>query len=310
MKDSKFTIFLIPSNSPKRYEFTITKRTILISLIAFCFVAVSFSVVTIHYMFVQDMAWENLELKKENWQLSQSLKEISLETKRLTESLNRVEVFKNKIKLLANINDTERNLSIGPVESVKDESNLTHINLLEDLASLSSNTRMMRLSILRSQAEMLTNEFESAERELDDLYKFFEERKEILRSTPAKWPCYGWITSTFGYRYDPFTGERTFHKGLDIATSIGTPVVAPADGRVVSTGFHSRMGNEIVIDHGLGIVSSYGHLNDIKVKVGDRVERGQIIGTVGNTGRSTGPHLHYEVLVNGINVNPMKYIIE
>lgn len=310
MKNSKFTIFFIPDDSPKRYQFTITKKMVLMTLTAFCIIVVAFLVITTHYIFLQNMALENIELQKENRQLSHSLKELSQETKKLTESLNKVEVFKNKIKLLANINDTERNLSIGPVEPINKENNFTRVNLFEDIPFLNSSTRMTKLSILKRRVELLASEFEAAERELAEAYNFFEESKEILRSTPAKLPCYGWITSTFGYRNDPFTGERTFHKGLDIATSIGVPVVASADGTVVSTGFNSGMGNVVVIDHGLGIVTSYGHLNDIKVKPGDRVERGEIIGTVGNTGRSTGPHLHYEVIVNGINVNPMKYIIE
>ncbi len=255
------------------------------------------------------MAWENLNLRQENQKLSAELKELSGETKRLAEALNRVEVFKNKIKLIANINDSDRNLSIGPVGDVNRE-NIINLPSLEDLSYLNNSTKMMRLSVLRTRIELLSGEFEAAEQDFNEIQKYFEERKEILRSTPAKWPCYGWVTSEFGFRYDPFTGEKTFHKGIDIATSIGIPVLAPADGVVVSTGFHSGLGNEIVIDHGFGIVTSYGHLNDMKVKVGDKVVRGQAIGTVGNSGRSTGPHLHYEVIINGINVNPRKYIIE
>jgi len=309
LKDIKFTVFLIPSNSPRRYEFTITRRTIITALVAFCILISLFFVIVIHYAFIRDMALENLELKKENQILSQSLKDISAETRRLSDALNKIEVFKNKIKLLANINDTERGLSIGPVEMGRND-NIVNIKSLEDLSYLNNSTKMMRLSILSSRIHLLSSEFESAQKELEEVNRFFEERKDILRSTPARWPCYGWVTSEFGFRYDPFTGEKTFHKGLDIATAMNTPVVAPADGVVVSTYFHSGLGNELVIDHGLGITTVYGHLNEFKVKVGDRVERGQIIATVGNSGRSTGPHLHYEVIVNGINVNPRKYIIE
>lgn len=308
MKNNKYTIFFIPEDSPKRYQFHITKRNILIVLGLFCLMSVAFFVIIIHYAFVQDMAWENLKLKQENQKLSLELKELSQETKKLTESLNKVEVFKNKIKLIASINDSERNLSIGPIEQPRENS--LNITSIEELSYLDNQTKLMRLSVLRSRIQLLGQEINSNEKELDNIYKYFEERKDILRSTPARWPCYGWVTSEFGFRYDPFTGERTFHKGLDIATSIGVPVLAPADGTVISTGFHSGLGNQIVIDHGLGIVTFYGHLNDFKVKVGDKVVRGQVIGTVGNSGRSTGPHLHYEVVVNGINVNPRKYIIE
>ncbi len=309
MSKNRYTIFFIPEDSPKRYQFSITKKSIFIGIGVFCILSVVFFFVVIHYAFIQDMAWENLSLRQENQKLSAELKELSVETKRLSDALNRVEVFKNKIKLIANINDSDRNLSIGPVGEIGKEG-IIDLPSLEELSYINNTTKMMRLSVLRSRIELLSDEFESAQRDFIELEKYFEERKEILRSTPARWPCYGWVTSEFGFRYDPFTGEKTFHKGIDIATSIGTPVLAPADGFVISTGFHSGLGNEIVIDHGYGIVTSYGHLNDIKVKVGDRVIRGQTIATVGNSGRSTGPHLHYEVVVNGINVNPRKYIIE
>ncbi|MCX7943891.1 MAG: peptidoglycan DD-metalloendopeptidase family protein [Deltaproteobacteria bacterium] len=309
MKNSRYTIFFIPDDSPKRYQFSISKKSILVGLGVFCVLAILFFIVVIHYAFLQDMAWENLHLRAENNKLSSELKDLSAETKKLAEALNKVEIFKNKIKLIASINDSDRNLSIGPIGDMNKE-NIINLPSLEDLSYLNSKTKMMRLSILRSRVELLSGEIEINQKEMEELHKYFEERKEILRSTPARWPCYGWITSEFGFRYDPFTGEKTFHRGIDIATSIGVPVIAPADGTVVSTGFNAGLGNEIVIDHGLGIVTLYGHLNDIKVRAGDRVIRGQTIGTVGNSGRTTGPHLHYEVIVNGINVNPRKYIIE
>lgn len=309
MKNGRYTILFIPEDSPKRYQFSVSKKNILVAIGIFCTLSILSFFVIIHYAFLQDMALENLQLRQENQKLSVGIKELSDETRRLADALNRVEIFKNKVKLIANINDVERNLSIGPVGDLSKES-IIDIPSLEDISHLNNSTKMMRLAVLKSRVELLSGEIESAQKEMEEIHRYFEIRKDILRSTPARWPCYGWITSEFGFRYDPFTGEKTFHRGIDIATGIGTPVYAPADGTVVSTGFHSGLGEVIVIDHGLDITTTYGHLNEIKVKVGDTVERGQIIGSVGNTGRSTGPHLHYEVMVNGINVNPRKYIIE
>ncbi|MEK7828495.1 MAG: M23 family metallopeptidase, partial [Deltaproteobacteria bacterium] len=113
----------------------------------------------------------------------------------------------------------------------------------------------------------------------------------------------------FGYRISPFTGLRQMHEGLDIANAVGTPVFAPADGIVSKVDRENGLGKTISINHGYGIVTRYGHFSDIYVHVGKRVKRGEKVAAVGNTGRSTGPHLHYEVLVNGINVNPEKYIL-
>jgi murein DD-endopeptidase MepM/ murein hydrolase activator NlpD len=119
----------------------------------------------------------------------------------------------------------------------------------------------------------------------------------------------GWVTSNFGYRTSPFTGRREFHRGLDIATRSGTPILAPADGVVIFAGPKRLSGNMIIIDHGHGMTTNYGHIKQAHKKKGERVKRGDVIAEVGNTGRSTGPHLHYEVLLNGVSVNPEKYIL-
>lgn len=147
------------------------------------------------------------------------------------------------------------------------------------------------------------------EQSLEDLLNHFSEQRSQLASTPSIWPTRGWLTSTFGARRDPFTNSRTMHHGLDVAASIGTPVVAPADGVVVFVGARSGYGKVLTIDHGYGVSTVYGHLSEANVAVGDEVRRGDEVAAVGNTGRSTGPHLHYEVRVNDVPVDPMKYIL-
>ena len=132
----------------------------------------------------------------------------------------------------------------------------------------------------------------------------------MLASTPSIWPTRGWVTSDFGTRIDPYTAERKMHEGLDIATPIGQPVYAPSDGTVVFAGTEGGYGKVLVIDHGYGVKTRYGHLSEILVHLGDRVGRGDKVALVGNTGRSTGPHLHYEVRVNGVPENPRKFILE
>jgi murein DD-endopeptidase MepM/ murein hydrolase activator NlpD len=130
-----------------------------------------------------------------------------------------------------------------------------------------------------------------------------------VSSTPSIWPTKGWLSSGFGYRISPFTGLREFHKGLDISNREGTKVIATADGVVTFAGKNGLFGDMIKIDHGHGIMTRYGHLEKMLIKRGDVVKRGDVIGLMGNTGRSTGPHLHYEVFLNGLPVNPKKYIL-
>jgi len=131
-----------------------------------------------------------------------------------------------------------------------------------------------------------------------------------LLNAPSLWPVMGTITSSFGERDDPFNGEGTFHSGIDIATSYGDSVRAAADGVVLRASFGNGYGREVLIDHGNGIETVYGHLSGFAVTDGEQVKRGQIIGYVGTSGRSTGPHLHYEVRIHETPVNPHKYLRE
>lgn len=143
-----------------------------------------------------------------------------------------------------------------------------------------------------------------------DLITSLEKKKSLLAATPSIKPAAGWISSGFGYRTSPFTGRREFHKGLDIAAHEGTEIIAPASGVVTFVGKKGVYGLLAVIDHGHGIVTRYAHLKEFSVKHGDKVKRGDRIGAIGNTGRSTGPHLHYEVTLKGIHVNPREYILD
>lgn len=135
-----------------------------------------------------------------------------------------------------------------------------------------------------------------------------DRRQALVAATPSMWPIAGWISSGFGNRRDPFTGEHSFHPGLDISADYGAPVHAPADGVVESAGYAGNYGNLITVDHGFGLVTRYGHLSRFGVYPGQRIRRGDVIGHVGSTGRSTSPHLHYEVLVNGQLTNPFRLL--
>jgi murein DD-endopeptidase MepM/ murein hydrolase activator NlpD len=121
-------------------------------------------------------------------------------------------------------------------------------------------------------------------------------------------PVAGWFSHGYGWRKDPFTGEREFHRGVDIVAPAGTDVAAPADGIAARAGRFAAYGKSIDLSHGHGYVTRYGHLSEVLVRPGQRVRRGEVIGRVGSTGRSTGPHLHYEVFRDGRRVNPRSYL--
>ena len=155
---------------------------------------------------------------------------------------------------------------------------------------------------------VLRNLLQGLENRLSYVRHDVEQREALAAATPSIWPAHGWLTGTFGQRMDPFTGEPGTHQGIDISTEKGQPVYATADGSIESAAYTGDYGNMIVVQHGFGLSTRYGHLSGFAAKVGQSVQRGQVIGYVGSTGRSTGSHLHYEILANGRLLNPLQIL--
>jgi murein DD-endopeptidase MepM/ murein hydrolase activator NlpD len=148
------------------------------------------------------------------------------------------------------------------------------------------------------------------ESRLRNVRKEVERREALAAATPSLWPAQGWLSGTFGDRSDPFTGDAGYHQGLDISTEKGQPVYATADGKIESASYVGDYGNLIVMQHGFGLTTRYGHLSGFAVKPGQAVKRGQVIGYVGATGRATGSHVHYEILANGQPLDPLKLLTQ
>ena len=136
-----------------------------------------------------------------------------------------------------------------------------------------------------------------------------DKRNQLAAATPSIWPTHGWLSSSMGNRADPFTGEKDFHPGLDISADKGDPVYATADGKVVNASAAGNYGNLVILDHGYGLETRYGHLSAFKVELGQTVKRGDLLGLVGSTGRATSSHLHYEVRANGRILNPLQLLL-
>ena len=158
--------------------------------------------------------------------------------------------------------------------------------------------------------EALGQEITARKRSFRELKDLLEAKRSVLASTPTIWPVRGLITAGYGYRVSPFTGQREMHEGLDIAAPYGTPIMATADGVVSFIGPLGDFGNVVFISHGHGFATFYGHTSTVPVKEGQAVKRGAIIAYIGISGRTTGPHVHYEVQVNGASVNPLSYILD
>jgi len=165
-----------------------------------------------------------------------------------------------------------------------------------------------KLTNLNRHMDRLLEDASARERSLAELQEFLRAQRSIAAVTPSVWPVTGWVTSEFGPRSNPFGSRREFHSGIDIATKLGAPIQAPADGIVTNVEKRPDLGLLIQIEHGRGISTLYAHLFRSAVSKGQVVKRGEVIGYVGNSGRSTGAHLHYSVNLNGVYVNPRKYL--
>lgn len=210
--------------------------------------------------------------------------------------------FEKKIRIIANIEKSPGQEGFfGVGGSIPEDLN-------PEVEVESKHDSLMRE--MHEQIDLLETASASQKQDFESLLKYLENQRHLLAATPSISPVEGWISSRFGYRTSPFTGRREFHKGLDIAAPNKSPIVAPADGVISFVGSKGWLGKVVVLDHGHGLTTQYGHLDKSLKKIGDKVKRGEEIARVGSSGRTTGSHVHYSIFLNGLPVNPEKYIID
>lgn len=202
------------------------------------------------------------------------------------------------------------NSSMGSVPDNSSKDVIEETNQHSAVGIEPSKSHLEAVASIKDGLDWLERATTAQERLLGELAEAAEQRSTRWASTPSIWPVKGWVTSGFGPRISPFTEKPAWHDGLDIGAAPNTPVHAPAQGRITSTGYDPKLGNMVRVDHGYGVETLYGHLAKAVVKEGQRVERGDVIALVGSSGLSTGPHLHYMVKVNGQALDPRKYILE
>ncbi len=253
-----------------------------LSSIVFSILISIFSTIKLTFTYI-----ENLTLKRQNQRLKSYISKIEEEIRTIKSNLDTVFHITNNVRILAGLNPISsdvRYFGIGGYIKKSDDSLSFEVDNLKRLLKFELN-------------------------EVQKISKMIEEKKEELERMPSIIPTPGIIVSNFGYRNDPFTGEYKMHEGIDIFAPIGTPVYSTAKGVVIFSGYKEGYGLTVEIFHKNGIITRYAHLSRSLVRVGQEVKRGEIIGKVGSTGRSTGPHLHYEVIVNGVPRDPINYII-
>jgi murein DD-endopeptidase MepM/ murein hydrolase activator NlpD len=285
------TIIIVPHSKARFFKFSFSTRTLVVIASA-ALVALVLSVIAIAFtgsafnrrLEVQRLKNENVELAEVNQELEKTVSEVQ-------GRLDEFEERTARLALAAGMEAEAVGFSGGGGSGTRVGSGGPYDRLPESPESLTAQGRWVQ-------------------KQLDLVEGRLTEQGRVLASTPTIAPVLGLITDGFGRRKDPFTGRLAFHRGLDVSARRGTPIKAPADGIVVFAGRNGGLGKTVRVSHDFGFTTVYGHLDKINVEPGDVIHRGQEIGTLGNTGRSTGPHLHYEVHEDGIAKNPLYYVLD
>ena len=295
------TLMYLPGEAGRIRRYHVPRVWIRRALAALGVAAVMLCGLSIDYVRARRQVVELARLRSETEEQRAQILAYSRQIEEIATHLDHISQLDRKLRVITNLDPAEP-LPLPGIGGIEGSPIEPH-----QLAGATRQSRHRRMTEMLGQ---LTEAAGTESQSLDELIQHLEHQTARLSSTPSIAPARGWITSTFGYRRSPFTGNREFHKGLDIAGRPRTPIVASADGDVVFAGERKALGRSVVIRHGYGIETMYGHMEEVDVKVGDKVKRGQKLGLMGNTGRSTGPHLHYQVVVNGNPVDPHNYLLD
>jgi murein DD-endopeptidase MepM/ murein hydrolase activator NlpD len=306
MANRFYTIMIIPENSSRPRQFSIPSWLVRAGWVILPVLILISIALFLDYRFVANQVFENRELQSENRRLRQDLRLYQNRMDSLEASLDRIENFSARLKMITNLMDQDqlsRHLELPPPNAAQ--------NLNFAARELPAPETQTSTPEQNSPFEKMSLKSLELEQGLHDLYELLSDQKSFLNALPTKKPAEGYFTSGFGVRVSPLgDGGEKMHEGLDVANAVGTPIRAPAQASVVFAGRKSGYGQIVILDHGYGLETWYGHTSKVLVKPGQLVKRGQLIALIGNSGKSTGAHLHYEVRVHGIPVDPLAYILE
>jgi len=299
----KYTIILMADLAGRMIRFSIPKNVVKIG-VGFAACVLLFFVYVSYSMFMVNIHMDEVDRLREMSMIQkQEIQRFALKVDEFQGQLSRLEKFDKKLRIITALDSGVQ------VAGKNDPFGVGGPSTTDNFGPAAEKYTQGLLNQLDEDIVKLDTRALKQEISFHELDGYFKDQSSLLTSTPSIWPTRGWITSGFGYRVSPFTGMKEFHEGLDIATQLDAPVTAPANGVVLTVSQDNGFGNLVEIDHGYGIVTRFGHNSKVIVKRGEHVKRGQIISRVGSTGRSTGPHVHYEVRLHGVPVNPYRYIL-
>ncbi|MBS3819313.1 peptidoglycan DD-metalloendopeptidase family protein [bacterium] len=296
MKRKFISFILIPHHKGKQKTLTFSKKRFRLILGMVGLIAAVFLAFMVDYFTMNVTRSKYKQLCEEIQEKKETIAQYKTKVKKLKETTDQFANYAQKLNVMAGLKSTETLKEVGIGGGSSSEQEISSMDS-------SQNVNLNRLNKIERKAEGI-------EKNLDTLLDFYKDQALKLAGTPTIWPTKGWMTSAYGWRKDPFTGKRSFHRGIDVATHFGNPVVATADGVVIKTSYGKIGGKTVKINHQGGYTTVYCHLSKFKVKTGEKVKRGDVIGVVGKTGKALGPHVHYEVRLKGKSKNPYYYILE
>ena len=298
-KKLSYRLFFVSDDSRNIKKINVSEKRIrlLVSVVVMSFFFFIFNIVGFWYYRSLYSSLEKDRLKV--MAFDQERTDLVNKVAMLEKTVGDTEMLADKLTALVGPERVQQQRGVGPIPTAARQK----FELLSKTSSLSLGSMDPKINHLEERAVDLQTR-------INELYQIQEDRMIYMASTPSIWPVKGWVTSEFGMRRSPFTLAPDFHGGIDIAASWGTSVTAAADGVVTFAGYKGGLGKAIIIDHGFGVSSYYGHTSSLLVHEGEKIKRGAKIALVGNTGHSTGSHLHYEIHVDGVPVDPMKYILQ
>lgn len=301
---------VIPERTRQVHKVVVPFFMVKFGLILFSLSFVFLLIMGIDYIQVLGRIAENKRLKGENFRLRQEMQLIRNKVESMEATVERVRNYAKKLQIITGQGDkSDSDLPVGPIEESERFPASTKMERQSYLKAPPNEARLFKpSSFLDERVQSLQSAGQSTEVDLSKLYVYLMAQSAIISATPSLLPIAGWITSPFGYRRHPYDGALRLHSGVDIAADPGTPVRVPAPGTVIFAGYREGYGKVVVVNHGYSINTLFAHLSKTFVNSGDKLKRGETIAEVGNTGHSTGPHLHYEIRKNGIPVNPNAFL--
>lgn len=333
MDRQQITFFVVSNQSGQTRKFVLPSAWLKIGGFVAGILVLAFIAGMVDYFGLLVQSMENKKLRAENAQLVKQFQVVESKVSSLENSLERVKTFTQKLRLITNIDAKDRvvQLTVGtkpaagqqieefepmdqrmPPEGLaaQDQVFAPGKPMDEQTGEVANEPSIRDYASLVIRIDRAVKETQMKEQSVIELWEGLSDRQSLLNATPNIKPAKGWVTSRFGRRINPVTGQVAMHAGLDIAAAPGSPVYAPADGVVTFASYDESYGKLVSIDHGYGVTTRFAHNSQVYVHIGQRVSKYDVIAAVGSTGRSTGPHCHYEVRINGTPVDPGNFILD